>query len=103
MYLSSALTLQTLLAFQPEMIDVQYAEHLLPAPADMDRAISILTGRIRREADLDRYGFLLAYIGHQLGRPSLVTAGLEAMRKANADKSFVDILEQVWSTNSSSP
>jgi len=103
LYLSSALTLQTLLAFQPEMIDVQYAEHLLPAPADMDRAISILTGRIRREADLDRYGFLLAYIGHQLGRPSLVTAGLEAMRKANADKSFVDILEQVWSTNSSSP
>ena len=96
LYLSSALTLQTLLAFQPEMIDVQYAEQLLPAPKDMDRAISILTERLRGEADLDRYGFLLAYIGHQLGRPSLITTGLQAMRAANADKSFVDLLEQVW-------
>ena len=96
LYLSSALTLQTLLAFQPEMIDVQYAEHLLPAPEDMDRAISILTKRLRGDADLDRYGFLLAYIGHQLERPSLVTAGLQAMQAANADKSFVGILEQIW-------
>ncbi|MDG2053402.1 MAG: hypothetical protein P8J86_01700 [Phycisphaerales bacterium] len=96
LYLSSALTLQTLLAFQPEMIDVQYSEQLLPAPEDMDRAISILTARLRGEADLDRYGFLLAYIGHQLDRPNLITTGLQTMRAANADKSFVDLLEQVW-------
>ncbi len=97
LYLSSALTLETLLAFQPEMIDVQYADHLLPAEDDMNRAISILNDRIQQGIDLDRYGFLLAYIGHQLDRPSLVATGLAAMRQGAADESFVGMLEEVWS------
>jgi hypothetical protein len=96
LYLSSALTLQTLLAFQPEMIDVQYAEDLLPAQEDLDRAISVLNERIQDGIDLDRYGFLLAYIGHQLDRPSLILAGLAAMRAGGADESFVGMLDDVW-------
>jgi hypothetical protein len=96
LYLSSALTLQTLLAFQPEMIDTDFAAKLLPAPEDLDRAISMLNDRLQGDADLDRYGFLLAYIGHQLDRPSLVSTGINAMRQANADEDFVALLEQVW-------
>ncbi len=97
LYLSSALTLETLLAFQPEMIDVRYADRLMPAEADMNRAISILNERIQSGIDLDRYGFLLAYIGHQLDRPGLVAAGIDAMREGEADASLVDMLHEVWS------
>ena len=97
LYLSAALTLQSLLAFQPEMIDVQYAADLLPAQKDLDRAISILTARIQGDADLDRYGFLLAYIGHQLGRQDLVQVGLGTMRRGGADPSFTQLLSEIWS------
>lgn len=96
LYLSAALTLQSLLAFQPEMIDVQYAEDLLPAQEDLHRAISILTARIQGDVDLDRYGFLLAYIGHQLDRQDLVQAGLDAMRRGGGDPSLTQLLSEVW-------
>ena len=96
LYLSSALTLQSLLGFQPEMIDVAYDRRLLPGQDDLDRAISDLTGRLRYQADLDRYGFLLAYIGHQLDREDMMIQGLDAMRRGGADEPFVAILEEVW-------
>ncbi|MDP7070756.1 MAG: hypothetical protein QF561_05340 [Phycisphaerales bacterium] len=96
LYLSAALTLQSLLAFQPEMIDVVYATDLLPSQDDLDRAISTLTERLRGERDLDRYGFLLAYIGHQLERPDLVREGLDAMRRGGGDQEFRTLLEEVW-------
>lgn len=103
LYLSAALTLQSLLGFQPEMIDVIYDRRLLPAQADLDRAISDLTGRLSFEADVDRYGFLLAYIGHQLDRKDLITQGLDAMRRGGADASFVSILEEVWLKSTAIP
>ena len=96
LYLSAALTLESLLGFQPEMIDVTYGPELLPAKKDLDRAVSILTDRIRGDVDLDRYGFLLAYIGHQLDRADLVQAGLDAMRRGESDLRFVNLLEEVW-------
>jgi len=96
LYLSSALTLQSLLAFQPEMIDVQYAPSLLPDQKDLDRAISVLTQRIQGDADLDRYGLLLAYIGHQLDREKLVADGLAAMERGGADEQFVKMLRDIW-------
>ena len=96
LYLSAALTLQSLLAFQPEMIDVQYGAGLLPSQKDLDRAVSILTARIQGDVDLDRYGFLLAYIGHQLDRQDLVQAGLDAMRRGGADRSFTQLLAEIW-------
>lgn len=98
LYLSSALTLQSLLAFQPEMIDVQYASSLLPGQDELDRAISDLTRRIQGNADLDRYGFLLAYLGHQLDRPGLVEDGLNAMQQGGADDRFVQLLREIWTS-----
>ncbi len=96
LYLSSALTLQSLLAFQPEMIDVTYGPDLLPDEEAMDRAIATLSRRIDQGIDLDRYGFLLAYIGHQRGRADLVDAGLAAMEAGQADPAFVEVLREVW-------
>ncbi|MCH2137122.1 MAG: hypothetical protein MK101_11180 [Phycisphaerales bacterium] len=97
LYLSAALTLKSLLGFQPEMIDVRFDAQLLPKAADLDRAISILTGRLSEGQDLDRYGLILAWIGHQIDREQLVTAGLDAMLKSGRDVHFTNRLEQIWS------
>ena len=78
------------------MIDVTYDRRLLPPQETLDKAISELISRLRFKADLDRYGFLLAYIGHQLDRPKMIRQGLDAMRQGGADETFVSLLEEVW-------
>jgi hypothetical protein len=102
LYLSAALTLKSVLGFQPEMIDVRFDTALLPQEAALNRAISITTGRITKEQDLDRNGLLLAWLGHQLDRPILIQIGLDAMHQSGRDKHFTDLLEQVWSEDAAS-
>ena len=94
--LTAALTLKSLLGFQPEMIDVVYDPALLPQMADLEDAIEFCQARIDEDQDLDDFGFLLAYLGHQLDRPELIREGLDAMSRANQDLVFLDILTRVW-------
>ena len=96
LYLTSALTLQSLLGFQPEMIDVVYSDTLLPLPEDLERAVRELNRRITSEKDSDRYAFLLAYIGHQTDNPAMVEQGLREMRRVQGDEAFLQLLEQIW-------
>jgi hypothetical protein len=99
LYLSAALTLKSLLVFQPEMIDARLNEALLPRPQELDRTISILTGRLQKDEDLHRYGLILAWIGHQLDRDHLVQSGLDAMRRSGRESVFTSLLEQIWTTD----
>ena len=101
LYLTSALTLQSLLGFQPEMIDVIYDDALLPKPEDVDRIISDLNMRINQDEDKSRYAFLLAYLGHQIGNDRMITQGLDEMRKAEGDEAYVRLLESIWLPESS--
>ena len=96
LYLSASMTLQSLLGFQPEMIDVIYDDALLPLPKDMARAISILNQRLSQDADRARYAFLLAYIGHQMNNAELVQQGLREMRVEDGDTAFIRLLESIW-------
>ncbi|MEE2906624.1 MAG: hypothetical protein VX527_02220 [Planctomycetota bacterium] len=96
LHLTAALTLKSLLGFQPEMIDVVYDPSLLPDIADFERTIKEIDERIAKDEDLDDYGFLLAYIGHQLDRPELIRRGLNAMARANQDLVFTDLLTRIW-------
>lgn len=96
LHLTAALTLKSLLGFQPEMIDVVYDPSLLPDLADLERNIKEIDDRIARDEDLDDYGFMLAYIGHQLDRPELIRRGLNAMARANQDLVFTDLLTRIW-------
>ena len=96
LYLSAALTLQSLLAFQPELIDVTWGQDVLPDQESIDRAIAVLGSRLAEGTDLDRWGFLLAYIGHQRDRPDLIEEGLDAMRQGGADPAFVEVLSEIW-------
>jgi len=98
LYLSAALTLKSLMVFQPEMIDVQLNEALLPRSQELDRTISILTGRVQKDEDLHRYGLILAWIGHQLDRDHLVQSGLDAMRRSGRESDFTALLEQIWTS-----
>jgi hypothetical protein len=96
LYLSAALTLKSLLGFEPAMIDVRFSAQLLPQQRDLDRAISLLTKRLSMREDLDRNGLILAWIGHQIDRPIVIEAGLDAMRVSGRDPHFTKLLEQVW-------
>ncbi len=94
--LTAALTLKSLLGFQPEMIDVVYDKKLLPKMKDLQKAIEFCQARIDEDQDIDDFGFMLAYLGHQLDRPELIREGLNAMSRANQDLVFLDILTRVW-------
>ena len=76
------------------MIDVLYGPSALPA--DLDLAITELRTRLLLRDHRDHYGFLLAYIGHQLDRPELIRRGLNAMTRANQDHVFTDLLTRIW-------
>ena len=99
LYLSAALTLKSLLGFEPMMIDMRFDAALLPREKELDRAISILMSRIQKKQDIDRYGLVLAWIGHQLDRSNLIETGLDAMRQSGRDPHFTGQLEQVWEDN----
>lgn len=103
LYLTSALTLQSLLGFQPEMIDVIYDDALLPKASDLDRVISDLNMRLQEGEDKSRYAFLLAYIGHQIDNERMVKQGLGEMRKAEGDEAYIRLLESVWMPESGTP
>ncbi|MDG2292695.1 MAG: hypothetical protein P8L37_08535 [Phycisphaerales bacterium] len=96
LYLSSSMTLQSLLGFQPEMIDVIYDDALLPVPQDLVRSISDLNLRLGQDADRARYAFLLAYIGHQMDNTEMVQKGLREMRAEDGDTAFIRLLDSIW-------
>ena len=96
LHLTAALTLKSLLGFQPEMIDVVYDPTLLPAEVDLERSIAELQLKIQEDRNVDDYGFLLAYIGHQLDRPELIKEGLDAMAVSSQDAVLLQLLRSIW-------
>ncbi len=97
LYASAAFTLRRLLIEHPEMIDTTYEPQLLPNGMRLDavvRTLSVQVAEPGREQAL--LGFLLAYIGHQLGDFELVDRGLMAMAAAAPDDPLVALLRTVW-------
>ena len=93
LFVPAALTLQQLMRSNPELIDVQFDQSLLPSRIRLDLAITRmrdLIGRIERDRDLR--GFLLAYLGHQLDEPALIAEGLEAMDESP----MRSLLQEIW-------
>ncbi|MHC4947168.1 MAG: hypothetical protein ACYTG1_02745 [Planctomycetota bacterium] len=101
LHLRAALTLRELFQNQPEMIDVRYADELLPNRVQVNIALEELEKRLAMEADptdSDRplYGFLLAYIGHQIDDADLVARGLGVMAASAPDDPLLELLRPVW-------
>ncbi|MBT6269456.1 MAG: hypothetical protein HOI88_03815 [Phycisphaerae bacterium] len=100
LYLSASHILQSLLTFQPEMIDVLYARQLLPPRLELVRAGIIAENRLENERDGSMYAFLLAYIGHQIQDDEMLTLGLKELEKySDKDDRFVPLLRSIWGPN----
>lgn len=106
--LSASVNLRSLFVVHPELLGARYAGRLLPAPERIDTLIENLRFRsgvapiegVRLEEAGARVaaGFLLAYLGHQNGRPGVVREGLGVMDTVGAeeDQRLANILRQVW-------
>lgn len=102
LYLSSALTLRSLFAEHPEMIDVRYEANLLPNETRLRMGIETLRKRIAQGADADGYGLSLAYLGHQMANRSLVEEGLRSLTGSTENDLLRELLQDVWLGDSSS-
>lgn len=96
LFLSASLTLQSLLTHQPEMIDAAYDPALLPNPLRLDRAVETIRQRLASGRDEALYGFLLAYLGHQMSQRPLIEEGLAAMDASSPDDELLALLKTVW-------
>jgi hypothetical protein len=96
LYLSASLTLQSLFRFQPEMIDAEYDEGLVPNRVRLLQARDELTGRLDETRDRVSNAFLLAYIGRLLDDRAVVEQGLAAMEDAEPDNPLLKLLKAIW-------
>lgn len=97
LYLSAGYILQSLISFQPEMIDVEYDAHLLPPRIELVRAAVTVSNRLDIARDAGTYAFLLAYIGHQLHDQEMVETGLETLKiHTDADDPIIPLLRLIW-------
>jgi hypothetical protein len=99
LYLSASHILQSLLSFQPEMIDVMYSPQLLPPRLELVRAGLEAKNQLDNKRDGSMYAFLLAYIGHQINDKEMVALGLaELETHADDTDRFVPLLRSIWGT-----
>ncbi|MDP7005056.1 MAG: hypothetical protein QF718_02440 [Phycisphaerales bacterium] len=97
LYLSAGHVLQSLLSFQPEMIDVVYEPQLLPPKIDLVRAGVAIQSRLDEKKDGGTYAFLLAYIGHQLDDIDMIRKGLSVLEKrTDENDTLVPLLKLIW-------
>ncbi|HIA72219.1 MAG TPA: hypothetical protein EYO01_05940 [Phycisphaerales bacterium] len=97
LYLSASHILQSLLSFQPEMIDVLYSPQLLPPRLELVRAGIVAKNRLENERDGSMYAFLLAYIGHQIQDDEMLELGFSELDKySDKDDRFVPLLRSIW-------
>jgi hypothetical protein len=96
LHLSAALTLRTLFAGHPEMIDARYERSLMPNETRLRLGIESLRKRIAQGQDADGFGLTLAYIGHQMGDADLVREGLGHLRGTIENDLLNQLLKQIW-------
>jgi hypothetical protein len=97
LYLSASLTLRTMFADHPEMIDVTYGEKALPPRERLNEVITLVKKYLADpQQDQAGYGFLLAYLGRQIGDPKLVDEGLNAYSKAEPTSTLPPLLRSIW-------
>ena len=96
LYLSAALTLRRLFEVQPVLIDARYSPDLLPTDERLEAAKRRLEERILAGEDAPSYGFVLAYLGHQLRDPALVKRGLDAIGGNDQLDAQAELLRAIW-------
>jgi hypothetical protein len=96
LYNSSALTLRNLLSRHPELIDAKYDPALLPNRVRMLDAVEVMRGGSQLPDERQGYGFLIAYVGHQIDDRAMVEEGLAVIEDVDAGDPLLPVLRRVW-------
>jgi hypothetical protein len=100
---SAALTLRSLLAKHPEMMDVQYGAQALPPRDRIDRAMATVKERLASGRKPDDDGLLLAYLGHLVGDADAMRTGLAAVKGSVENDTLRQLLERLWLSPDAKP
>ena len=97
LYRSAGYVVKSHVSCQPEMIDVEYSEGLLPPRIELVRAAVTVKNRLDTERDAGTYAFLLAYLGHQLHDLEMVEDGLRVLQMyTDSDDPIMPLLRKIW-------
>ena len=96
LYLSASLTLRRVFVDNPEVIDARFRPGLLPNRTRLEFAVVAIRKRLEKDLDLEGYGMILAYIGHQTDQPELVSEGLAYVKGGARWDDFGALLRGIW-------
>ena len=96
LYLSAGLTLRKLFSTYPEMIDVRYADDLLPSRDRLDAVKAVCRERIGLGRDVAGYALVLAFVGHQTSDREAVVEGLEVVQTEDETRGLGELLWAIW-------
>ncbi|MBM4006000.1 MAG: hypothetical protein FJ292_00290 [Planctomycetes bacterium] len=93
---SAAITLRSLLAKHPEMMDVTYGEQALPPRDRVDRAMATVRDRLASAQRPVDDGLLLAYLGHLVDDKDAIRTGLAVVKGSPENDMLRQLLERLW-------
>ena len=100
---SASITLRSMLARHPEMMDVQYGAQALPPRDRIDRAMATVKERLASGRKPDDDGLLLAYLGHLVGDADAMRTGLSAVKGSVENDTLRQLLERLWLSPDAKP
>lgn len=108
LFLSAAVNLHELLERHPELTGVRYTGETMPSKARLTDVIEVLRERIARARAAkstvpEETGFLMAYVGFQLGDSAIIDEGFKALDESAApggpNAAMLELIKGVWKTH----
>ncbi|MEY3230835.1 MAG: hypothetical protein RL689_924 [Planctomycetota bacterium] len=108
LFLSAAVNLHELLERHPEMAGIRYTGETIPPKSRLTDVAEVLRERIAKAkaekgAVPEEAGFLLAYVGFQLGEQSVIDEGFAALDASAAatgpNAAMLELIKGVWKTH----
>jgi hypothetical protein len=108
LFLSAAVNLHELLERHPEMAGIRYTGETIPSKSRLTDVAEVLRERIAKakaeKATVpEEAGFLLAYVGFQLGEQAVVDEGFAALDASAAatgpNAAMLELIKGVWKTH----
>jgi len=100
---SAAITLRSMLAKHPEMMDVQYGAQALPPRDRIDRAMATVKERLALGRKPVDDGLLLAYLGHLVDDKDAMRTGLAEVKGSLENDTLRQLLERLWLSPDAKP
>ena len=69
---------------------------MLPNRTRLDFAVAAIRERLKKDLEREGFGLTLAYIGHQIDEPEIITEGLSFVRGTPRGDAFAELLSAIW-------